>query len=188
MNKLISQHVENDGNNLTFTLSFQNFVNEKTQNFEIEFLAEEVQSLVKNHLFALRAEKIKSQNNQSFSNFGTRKTTHGFSSLQQQTPAPQPIPVKTIHDQIAELSLSDVIRALQKLSAMSSVFTDMYSFNGSSYSYTITSNSWSSPFGTQGTQASELLNDLVTHLKLHEMRYQSVNDFFQSVLDNKSYY
>lgn len=83
-------------------------------------------------------------------------------------------------EKVEQLSLKELIKRLEALSLVKQGFLpNTYQFNR--YTYSIDSNSWSSPFSTSGTGSVSLLEDLVSYVELGNDKY---DDFSRDELIN----
>lgn len=131
-------------------------------NYDLISLTAKIAEQVKEHLSILNQslqhaenvrieqEKAASKKRRRFSNF-----SEDVSTTTQATP--------TTFKQA--MTLSDVQKRLEQAGLlMNSGLPEVVRFRNSPYVYTVKANEWSSPFGSSGTEVTELLQDIAKHI------------------------
>lgn len=119
---------------------------------EFDLLINEIKEGIQSHLSALIISKISENNNNN-------KKNSRFSNFDENLHI---VKTNTFKEAITLCMIKDKLEKNQL--TVSSGLPEIVRFKNSPYAYTIKSNKWSSPFGTEGTEVEDLLKDIAKNI------------------------
>lgn len=169
--------------NVEFFACFENTISHLSSDADILDIASQISAQLTQKLFQVREDRIAEEAERNkpknrFSNFGHRTSTASTASAGNKFSS-----FKSSEVTLNSLTLSALIKSLSNLGILQDAhLTDTYRLLNSPYSYTISKEEWSSPFGNVGTTAEPLLNELID--RLHINGALDKDSFIAQVLQN----
>lgn len=154
--------------NIEFFASFENTITHLSSDSDVLDIASQISAQLTQKLFQVREEHIaeeveRNKPKNRFSNFGQRTSVTTTVSVGNKFSSFNASEVT-----LDSLSLSALIKSLSSLGILQDAhLADTYRLLNSPYSYTISKDEWSSPFGNIGTTAEPLLDELIDRLHIN---------------------
>ena len=175
---------------LHLSLELENSVSAETSLYDIDLYTVEIANRVKTELINLikQKEALAAKGKKTFSNF-TQPQSPVKSAAEQDwdnirqmfTSDTKSLSPQTLEERLDKLSLKNLLECLRQHGLVQTGFlAEVYRFNNTPFSYTVTDTEWKSPFLTSGTTARELLKDLETRTHLYQGKTEQ--EFLQDIL------
>lgn len=141
-------------------------VTHSSTNYDLIQLTAQIAEQVKEHLTLLHTSLVQEENTRVEQEKAAAKKRRRFSNFSEDVSTTQ----KTNHVKQA-VTLDDLKKRLEKDGlVMNSGLPEVVRFRNSPYAYTVKANEWSSPFGSSGTEPTELLQDIAKNIyKLQDL-------------------
>lgn len=143
-------------------------VTHNSTNYNLIQLTANIAEQVKEHLTLLHTSLIQEENTRVEQEKAAAKKRRRFSNFSEDVSTTSSTKTNTFKQAV---TLADVQKRLEKDGLlMNSGLPEVVRFRNSPYVYTVKATEWSSPFGSSGTEPTELLQDIAKNIyKLTDM-------------------